>query len=134
MPGAARLGDYHECPDPGPVPHVGGPILPECDETVLINNLPAARVTDLADCDGPPDAIADGSMTVLIGNLQAARMFDPTVHGGMIVEGSLDVIIGDGTYSTMVTAKALAKALAEDCGGSGGGAPAADDGGDTAVA
>jgi uncharacterized Zn-binding protein involved in type VI secretion len=96
MPPAARLGDMHVCPMvTGVVPHVGGPILPPCEPTVLIGFQPAARISDMATCVGPPDAIAMGSPTVLIGNLLAARMGDPTVHGGAIVIGCPTVIIGD---------------------------------------
>jgi uncharacterized Zn-binding protein involved in type VI secretion len=79
----------------GVVPHVGGPILPACEPTVLIGMLPAARVTDMATCVGPPDTIAMGSPTVLIGNMMAARMGDPTVHGGVIVMGCPTVFIGE---------------------------------------
>jgi uncharacterized Zn-binding protein involved in type VI secretion len=91
MPPAARLGDMHVCPI---VPHDGGPVLPPCEPTVLIGFQPAARVTDLARCVGPPDVIAMGSPTVLIGNLMAARIGDPMVHGGVIVMGCPTVIIG----------------------------------------
>ena len=56
--------------------------------------MPAARATDLAQCTGPPDAIASGSATVLIGGLPAARMGDPTVHGGSIAAGAPTVLIG----------------------------------------
>ena len=98
MPPAARVGDMHTCPlaTPGtpPIPHVGGPILPPGCPTVLIGGVPAARVTDMAVCVGPPDSIAMGSPTVLIGNLMAARIGDPTVHGGVIVVGCPTVIIG----------------------------------------
>lgn len=96
MPPAARLGDMHTCPlvNPGPVPHVGGPILPPCCPTVLIGGMPAARVGDLATCVGPPDSIAMGSVTVLIGGQPAARMGDPTVHGGVITVGLPTVMIG----------------------------------------
>lgn len=85
----------HTCPlvNPGPVPHVGGPIsvgLP----TVLIGGSPAARVGDMAICTGPPDSIAMGSPTVLIGNMMAARVGDPTVHGGVISVGMPTVLIG----------------------------------------
>jgi uncharacterized Zn-binding protein involved in type VI secretion len=45
--------------------------------------LVAARVTDMAVCVCPPDAIAMGSTTVLIGSLPAARLGDPTIHGGL---------------------------------------------------
>jgi uncharacterized Zn-binding protein involved in type VI secretion len=78
----------------GLVPHVGGPILPPCCPTVLIGSLPAARVTDMATCVGPPDVIALGSFTVLIGGLPAARMGDMTVHGGVIILGDFTVLIG----------------------------------------
>jgi len=61
---------------------------------VLIGFLPAARVTDMCVCVGPPDVIAKGSMTVLIGFLPAARIGDMTVHGGVIVKGEPTVIVG----------------------------------------
>jgi uncharacterized Zn-binding protein involved in type VI secretion len=48
----------------------------------------------MAFCVGPPDAIAKGSATVMIGGLPAARMGDPTVHGGSIVMGFPQVMIG----------------------------------------
>jgi uncharacterized Zn-binding protein involved in type VI secretion len=61
---------------------------------VLIGNMPAARVGDMATCMGPPDTIAMGSTSVTIGNQQAARMGDMTMHGGVIVQGCPTVIIG----------------------------------------
>lgn len=95
MPPAARVSDMHVCPMvTGVVPHVGGPILPPGCPTVLIGFLPAARVTDMAVCVGPPDVIVLGSMTVLIGGLPAARIGDLTAHGGVIVLGEFTVMIG----------------------------------------
>jgi uncharacterized Zn-binding protein involved in type VI secretion len=92
---AARVGDMHTCPMfNGPVPHVGGPILPPGCPTVLIGGMPAARIADMAVCVGPPDVIALGSMTVLIGSMPAARMGDMTAHGGVIVMGCMTVLIG----------------------------------------
>ena len=41
----------------------------------------------------PPDIIIKGSMTVMINNLPAARMGDQTAHGGVIVLGAPTVII-----------------------------------------
>src|ERR1017187_1087530 len=82
MPPAARITDMHTCPMvTGVVPHVGGPVLPAGCPTVLIGNLPAARVGDMAMCVGPPDVIAKGSATVMIGNMPAARIGDQTAHG-----------------------------------------------------
>ncbi len=77
-----------------PEPHVGGPILPPCAITVLTGSIPQARVTDLATCVGPPDAIVKGSSTVLVMGLPAARMGDLTAHGGVIVIGLPTVLIG----------------------------------------
>jgi uncharacterized Zn-binding protein involved in type VI secretion len=95
MPPAARVTDMHVCPMvTGIVPHVGGPILPPCATTVLIGFLPAARISDLATCVGPPDMIVMGSTTVLIEYLPAARIGDSTMHGGVIVLGCFTVIIG----------------------------------------
>ncbi len=97
MPPAARISDMHTCPmqTPGvpPIPHVGGPIIKGMP-TVLIGNLPAARVSDMCVCVGPPDTIIKGSATVLIGGLPAARMGDSTVHGGTIILGFPTVMIG----------------------------------------
>ena len=86
----------HTCPmvDPGPKPHVGGPIVSGAP-TVIIGGMPAARVSDTATCVGPPDSIVKGSPTVLICNLMAARIGDNTSHGGVIVMGCPTVMIGE---------------------------------------
>jgi uncharacterized Zn-binding protein involved in type VI secretion len=95
MPMAARITDMHVCPMfTGPVPHVGGPILPPGAPTVLIGGLPAATVGDMAVCTGPIDSIVQGSATVMIGGKPAARVGDSTAHGGKIVLGCVTVIIG----------------------------------------
>ncbi len=95
MPPAARVGDMHTCPmSDGPKPHVGGPIMPPGVPTVLIGGMPAATVSSMATCAGPPDTIIKGSSTVLIGGLPAARIGDQTAHGGVIVSGFPQVDIG----------------------------------------
>ena len=95
MPPAARITDMHVCPMVTVlVPHVGGPILPPGVPTVLINSLPAATLSTMCTCVGPPDTIVMGSGTVLIGGMPAARLGDSTAHGGTIVVGSPTVIIG----------------------------------------
>ena len=95
MPPAARISDMHTCPlaSPGPVPHVGGPII-KGQPTVMIGFMPAARVSDTLTCVGPPDVIAKGSTSVLIGYMPAARLTDSTAHGGVIVAGNPTVMIG----------------------------------------
>jgi len=92
---AARVTDMHACPMfTGPVPHVGGPILPPGAVTVLTGSLPQARATDMCTCVGPPDVIAKASATVLVCGLPAARLGDMTAHGGNIVAGLPTVLIG----------------------------------------
>jgi uncharacterized Zn-binding protein involved in type VI secretion len=56
--------------------------------------MPAARVSDMCVCVGPPDVIAMGSPTVQIGFMMAARIGDMTAHGGSIVMGFPQVLIG----------------------------------------
>ena len=99
MPPAARLTDFHQCPMqtpavPAPIPHVGGPIVGPGVPTVLIGGLPAAKVGDMCVCVGPPDSIVKGSSTVKIGGAPAARLGDKTAHGGQIMLGAFNVMIG----------------------------------------
>ncbi len=92
---AARLTDMHICPMVTVlVPHVGGPIISPGVPTVLIAGLPASVVGDTCTCVGPPDTIILGSTTVLIGGKPAARIGDTTAHGGSIVLGAFNVLIG----------------------------------------
>jgi uncharacterized Zn-binding protein involved in type VI secretion len=96
MPPAARLTDFHTCPlVSGIVPHVGGPVVSASVPNVLIAGLPAAVVGDMCVCIGPPDVIVKGSGKVLIGGKPAARIGDMTAHGGVIVAGAGNVMIGD---------------------------------------
>lgn len=96
---AARIGDMHVCPmqTPGtpPIPHVGGPVTGPGIPTVLIGGMPAAVMGDMCVCTGPPDTIILGSTGVLIGNKPAARMGDQCAHGGTIVAGCPNVLIGE---------------------------------------
>ncbi|TXF86658.1 type VI secretion protein [Neolewinella aurantiaca] len=98
MPPAARLTDMHTCPmqTPGipPVPHVGGPITGPGVPNVLVAGLPAATLGDSCLCVGPPASIVKGSATVMIGGKPAARLGDATAHGGTIVQGAPNVMIG----------------------------------------
>ena len=113
---AARIVDLHTCPMfTGPVPHVGGPILPPGKITVLIGMLPAATMTSMALCVGPPDMIVGPcAPTVLIGGLPAARMGDMTSHGGVVTMGCFTVLIGMAGAGGSSTGAAA--------GGGGGGA------------
>ena len=94
MPPAARIGDMHVCPlSNGPQPHTGGPVAMGC-ANVFIGGKPAVRVMDMTTCAGPPDAVAMGSQTVFIGGMPAARIGDNTMHGGVVVVGCPQVMIG----------------------------------------
>ncbi len=91
----ARITDMHVCPMVTVlVPHVGGPISGPCSPDTLVGFLPAARVTDMLICVGPPDVIVKGSTTVFINFLPAARILDVEAHGGMIVMGEFTVLVG----------------------------------------
>jgi uncharacterized Zn-binding protein involved in type VI secretion len=94
MPLAARVSDKHVCHLTDPAPHVGGPILEPGCRTVFIGRENAARVGDLARCEGGAhDAILTGEPTVLIGGKPAARLGDAT-DGGHVTSGCPTVTIG----------------------------------------
>ena len=94
---AARVGDVHVCPMfDGPKPHVGGPVLPPGQPNVFIEGKPAARLGDLLQCAGPPDAFTQGSPKVFIGGKPAARITDALAHGGKIPVGAIKTFIGEG--------------------------------------
>jgi uncharacterized Zn-binding protein involved in type VI secretion len=96
MKPTARLGDMHTCPlvNPGPEPHVGGPVSGPCAPNVLIGGIPAATKGNMCTCVGPSDSTAVESTKVLIGGKPAARFGDATSHGGVIVAGCPTVLIG----------------------------------------
>ena len=81
--------------NPGPTPHVGGPILPTGCQTVIIGGMPATRVGDRATCNGPCYVIVSGAPCVIIGGMPAARLGDATAHGGVVTSGCPTVLIGD---------------------------------------
>ncbi len=117
MPPAARITDMHTCPmvAPGPVPHVGGPVVAGCG-TVIIGYMPAARVGDSLVCVPGADSISQGSSNVIIGNQAAARLGDPTSHGGVVVAGCPTVIIGSSGQGATLTAAATTGApFCEEC-------------------
>jgi len=123
---AARVNDMHTCPmvNPGPVPHVGGPVMPPGCPTVFIGGMPAARVGDMATCTGPPDSIVMGSIGVFIGGMPAARMGDNTAHGGVIVAGCPTVLIGE-VAPVMITPMTPGAGGGGPGGGGGGGVSSA---------
>lgn len=113
MPPAARITDFHSCPmvNPGPVPHVGGPIITG-EERVIIGYQRAARVTDKAQCVPAVDTIATGESSVIIGYQDAARRGDLTAHGGKIRRGCPTVLIGSNPQAEALRTD---KPFCEDC-------------------
>lgn len=67
--GAAAAGsDIHSCTTPSPVPPHGPGVVIDGSATVIVNNLPPARLGDtLLEAIGPPNKIVAGCVTVLIG-------------------------------------------------------------------
>ena len=92
---AARQGDMHICPaHEGGKAHRGGVII-EGSSDVLIEGKRAARVGDKAACEaGGPDIVIEGAAMVQINGKPAAKVGSKTAHGGEIVSGALEVLIG----------------------------------------
>ena len=90
----ALIGHQHTCPmvDPGPKPHVGGPVM-DGVPFVRVNGMLVATVGSKCTCSGPPDTIAAGSTLVKVNGKAVARMGDSTVHGGVLVQGDPGVLL-----------------------------------------
>ncbi len=85
---AARLSDPTSCPIPGD----GTPAITSGSPDVLFNNLPAARLGDAAGCG---QAISGAfSSTVFINGRNATMLGSTLSHGGVVIGGSGDVLIG----------------------------------------
>lgn len=91
---AATLGSNHVCPMvTGVVPHVGGPVIMG-SPNVFFGGKPAARMGDMCTCAGPPDTIIQGNPMVLVNGMPVACMGDMTAHGGTIIMGEMNILIG----------------------------------------
>ncbi len=66
---AAAGADIHMCATPLPIPPHGPGVVITPSATVMIGNLPAARMGDtILEAVGPPNKITKGEPTVMIGN------------------------------------------------------------------
>lgn len=87
----ALLGHSHACPlvDPGPKPHVGGPITNAGQSLVRFNGIPVAVEGGESLCTGVPttDGLSKGSSLVRINGRGVMRVGDSTAHGGVITSG-----------------------------------------------
>ena len=96
MPGPpqARIGmDTHTCSATygAPVPLAPAPGI----INVLVNKMPAAKITDLGPPLPPPGhPFVKGSLTVYINKMPALRLGDPCPSGGAVTMGSFNVLTG----------------------------------------
>jgi uncharacterized Zn-binding protein involved in type VI secretion len=112
----ARANDSHICSETTPRPHLGGPVAGGLD-SVQIQGRSGARMGDPTSClmapEVGPDFIKCGSKTVLFGGRPAARLSSPTLHGGAIVSGSPNVLVGGPDACLSAADVARLTALAE---------------------
>jgi len=94
MPGmpVALKGHQHICPmvDPGPKPHIGGPVVSTRQSFVTVEGVPISTIGDGLLCTGVPatsDKITRGSSVASIEGRRIARIGDSCAHGGKLVEG-----------------------------------------------
>jgi uncharacterized Zn-binding protein involved in type VI secretion len=67
--GAAAGTDVHVCATPLPIPPHGPGVVIDPSKTVIIANMPAARMGDtILEAIGPPNKIVKGEPTVIIGD------------------------------------------------------------------
>lgn len=95
----ARVSDQVMCPlfsvTPAGVTVPGtSAIIPPCAPTVLVGNLPAARIGDLHPSGTGPHPNVSSSTTVIIQNMPACRVGDSTACGGAITKGDFTVLTG----------------------------------------
>lgn len=87
----ALQGHMHVCPmiDPGPRPHVGGPVADPGQTLVRFNGIPLAVEGGQCLCTGlpGPDRMTSGSGLVRIDGKGVMRIGDRTAHGGKITMG-----------------------------------------------
>jgi hypothetical protein len=62
-----------------------------------MNGKPVAVMGDMCTCVGPPDTIVQGNPFVLVNGKPIACMGDMTAHGGSIVMGEPNILVGTAT-------------------------------------
>lgn len=91
----ATLGSNHFCPmKDGKKEHVGGPVI-KGSATVFAGGKPICRLGDQLQCQSPSlDVVAAGSVKVFADGKPIARVGDQTAHGGTILQGMPNILIG----------------------------------------
>jgi hypothetical protein len=80
---------------------------------VEVNGLPQGHATDQALCAGPKDFLVTGSGTVTVNSKPAARVTDKSMHGGSVLVGSVNVLIGGPTVGATLGNPDAAKKACE---------------------
>lgn len=84
-------GHMHVCPmvEPGPRPHIGGPVTSTAQGFVTVNGVPIATVIDTTLCTSKPGtaSITGGSGVATIQGKKIARFGDSCQHEGKLVQG-----------------------------------------------
>lgn len=95
MPNVSLIGHHHTCPknEPGPTPHVGGPIS-SGQSPCTVNGVPVAVIGDQCTCEvGGPDTIVSGNSAITIDGIPVALIGSDTAHGGKVIEGDAALTI-----------------------------------------
>ncbi|MFO0592175.1 MAG: PAAR domain-containing protein [Polyangiaceae bacterium] len=103
----ARKDDLQVCPTHGPA------TMPEGALSVKVNSRATVRVGDPYSCGGSPDRVTTGASTVTFGGEFAARLTDQSEHGGRIILGAFNVVIGGPAgMGTIGAGKSVCQAMA----------------------
>ncbi|UTW06397.1 PAAR domain-containing protein [Pseudomonas benzenivorans] len=97
---ASRLSDLNACPIPG---HGTNPTTSGSPD-VLINTLPTLPTLRVGDSTACGDAVAEGIGSILVNGKPIAFLGSATSHGGVIVTGSGDVLVGTQSGSAPFSA------------------------------
>ncbi len=93
---AARILDKQSCPEPAPHRPL---FLLATQCTLYADGLPLARLSDPALDLGAPDLVVEGAATFTVCGLPAARKDDGMGHGGVVLEGSAQLMIGGPKFA-----------------------------------
>ncbi|MCK4870907.1 MAG: type VI secretion system tip protein VgrG [Gammaproteobacteria bacterium] len=101
----ARVGDDHKCPKKtGTTPHVGGPVL-KGSPISKANGMAVARVGDNVKCNSGTDKISQGVDSIQVDGKAIAKVNSQSTHGGVVVRGSDNVMVGETKGSSFTVRK-----------------------------
>jgi uncharacterized Zn-binding protein involved in type VI secretion len=107
---SARKGEECLCPA-----HGLGAVDKSAAGSVETNSRGQARGGDATQCTGGPiDFLVTGSGSVTVNSQPAARMSDKTMHRGLVVLGSGDVVIGGPTVGATLGNEGAGRKCCED--------------------